>query len=331
MDNGMNSIQSERVIVKNKVKKRIGCLLWITIFGAAYVLLTLWAQWTPPVKGIVVDVETGQPIEGVEIIRQGQGGTIAPTEKEYSWISCPNHTTTGKDGTFNIPGTFKSGFGGDVQFTPTVWINEIGLYADHTEYVCSKSPYGKTHPAIVDAKKPYKPTTNGWEEGRSPYGYAFYERRKLWFFRGYEYRIRLKRAETEEEWRAKCECALNVNFKFMQSEPAANWVFNDLVGYLERFPNGEKAGDIALILLDRLAIGDSRTNIDEELSSGELDSKKMELIMERNQKIIQVVSKVTPPSHPGVVVMFSDYEQRLESIKNCTLYLKEKLNKGDGK
>jgi|GEM_PF-3916609 hypothetical protein len=242
MDNGMNSIQNYSASAKNKTRKLKGCLLWFLIVAIVYVLLTLWAQWTPPVRGIVVDAETGKPIEGVEIIRQGQGGTIAPTEKEYSWTSCPNNTTTSKDGTFNIPGTLKSGLKGEIQLTPTVWIDELALYADHREYVCSNSPYGKTHPAMVDAKKPYKPTINGWEEARSPYGYAFYERRRLWFFRGYEYRIRINKADTEEEWRAKCECAMNANFKFMQSEPTDKWLFDDLVGYLERFPDGEKAG-----------------------------------------------------------------------------------------
>ena len=82
MENGMNSIQSHDAYAKNKTRKRKGCLLWFLVVALAYVLLTLWAQWTPPVRGVVVDAETGQPIPNAEIIRISRD-TILISRKGY--------------------------------------------------------------------------------------------------------------------------------------------------------------------------------------------------------------------------------------------------------
>lgn len=315
MDNGMNSIKNHDASAKNKTRKRKGCLLWFLVVALAYVLLTLWAQWTPPVRGVVVDAETGQPIPNAEIIREGLGGSFFLEPRMWGWEESAKTDGRGK---FSIGGTLKlsnAPLGGIDVPIPIKFINKVDLYVYHPDYVTSFTEIEIGKVGFTDRVVTRKE--------------SFEEKRIL--YESMRFKIKLTKPKTERDWVEKCDQDIRSYMQFQNQHRVDEWLFNDLVGYLERYPNGEKAGEYALLLLDRLAIGDSRANIDEEFRSGELDLEKIKLIIERNLRIIEAVSKVTPPSHPGVVVTFSDYNQRLEFVKNCTFYLQGKYGKGGDK
>ena len=304
MDNGMNSIQNDGVLLKEKAKKRKGCLLWLLVIGIAYVLLTLWAQWTPSVRGIVVDAETGKPIEGVEIIRQGQGGTIFPTEKVGAFVSDANDAKTDCNGFFKIRGTVRER-SGLIVLAPAAWIDEIILCANYPDYICSKSPYARTLPGDVSGRRAYIETHEGWEKSKPSYGKGYYERRRCWLFGGYEFIVHLVKARSEEDWRKKCECVLGINEGCVKIDLTEKWLFDDIVGYLERFPEGEKAGEYLC-----KAISSSLVRHERKKKLTKADKTKF---VNEASILLHLSEKVKSPKAPWSLSV--EYDMRLKELK----------------
>jgi len=57
--------------------------------------------------------------------------------------------------------------------------------------------------------------------------------------KGYVLTVKMKRATSEEAWRLKCDLTILAKEEGFGTD---EWVFNDLTGYLQRWPDGKKAG-----------------------------------------------------------------------------------------
>ncbi|MEW6758689.1 MAG: hypothetical protein AB1347_10750 [Acidobacteriota bacterium] len=129
-------------------------------------------------------------------------------------------------------------------------------------------------------------------EGRSRSGFAFHLERKGTFWLGYCYRIEMERAETQEQWEAKCAATLSLSGRYAPREIADEWVFQDLTRYLERWPQGEKAGEYFSSLLST-ALLETCESLEEDLRSGTLRRNDAELYLRRNAEILRLSAYVS--------------------------------------
>ncbi len=239
MDNGMNSIQNDGVLVKEKAKKRNGCFLLTSTIGILIVLFGIYLfcvlrnQWTPVVEGIIVDTETGLPLEGVAIVRQGWGSHFLGEHPQGE--SSPGYTTTGKDGLFYIPGTFRDYYG---DFTPFYLLPTRGIKATRLSVYCQNCVGADCLIKLDNLEVQQK-------------GHSAVLKVKRGTFKNMELIIKLKKATDEGDWIEKCHLTYYQKLQYYHKSPdlikwnipADEWLYNDIRTYLERFPDGEKSGE----------------------------------------------------------------------------------------
>ncbi len=287
------------------------------------------ARRTPAVSGKVVDIETGEPIKGADVSVQVFGfpsDPIAAIASPPKWQLAGDMLKTDSQGSFSFPSQVPPLK--DSGVSPLSYI----IWGPDEQIGLGINVFSKEHITVSSQTDGFEWTTDELylhgpkqENGEN----AIIVSRKKIKEHEYQYTIKIKRAVTEMEWESKC--GMTILHTGLGMEPDSEWLFRDLVGYLERYPEGKKAGDYALLLLDRIAKGDSPRNIDEEIDKKYLDKRLAKRIVERNQKILEVTSKIASPEYPRVVLTFSNYNKRRESVKKCTLYLQEKLLSGDEK
>ncbi len=198
-----------------------------------YNVLAFVFMWCPPVRGVVVDISTGKPIEGAIVQKFGEGPVLFPSEHiEGLWIDgAKAQGLTSADGRFAFPAAavrprLRNSNWLEALF-PFEWLNTIRVRVWQKDHIGVDSDrhgmwWLQDNPA--DSK-----------------GYCKVIRYRLPFF-GYHYKIFLKRAVTEKEWVMKIG---SVNLGGIDAKEAAEQerLFHDLTGYLERWPQGEKAGE----------------------------------------------------------------------------------------
>lgn len=287
------------------------------------------ARRTPAVAGKVVDIETGEPIKGADVSVQVFGfpsNPIAAIASPPKWQLAGDMLKTDSQGSFSFPSQVPP-----LEDSGVSWWSYI-LWGPNKQTGIGVNVYTKDHITVASDSEGFEWKLDDFYEtyfrGENNEKLVTVERERKGE-RSFEYTIKVKTAKTERDWEIKCKDT--ILHTGLGREPDETWVFNDLVGYLERFPEGEKAGDYVLLLLDRIAHGDSEANIDWGVSSGELDQKAIPILIKRNEKIIELASKITPTNHPGEVVTFSNYEQRIKSVKNCTFYLKKMCVSGEAR
>lgn len=118
---------------------------------------------------------------------------------------------------------------------PLQWINSVSLSVYTPEHITSqvREDVWRTPGSVR-----YVPEGDGWYAYRTQY--AVFKRNSL-FLRGYEYRIELQKARDEKEWEEKCRVSQQA--MCFDQETQDRWVFNDFTTYLERWPEGGKAGE----------------------------------------------------------------------------------------
>ncbi len=287
-----------------------------------YNVLAFILMWCPPVRGVVLDIETNRPIAGAIVQKSGVGPFVFYSESPGGARTGGAHAqaVTDGEGRFSFAGAFAhpaprthSWF--DVLW-PLQWLDTIGIKVWHRDYIGASS------------------FAEGlwWKARPADHSQTYCEiRRSRIPVLGFRYIILLRKAATEPEWRVKIG---SVNLGGIEGGQAVEQerLFDDLTGYLERWPRGEKAGEYLLILMDQIADGDSPANIDYGLRGGELSKAAIPIILKRNRAILDLASRINPPQEPHrVVVTFANYEQRLEAIRQCTSYLETISSKGGGK
>jgi hypothetical protein len=275
--------QTEPLTVEAPKKKKHGCLMWFGILAGIYILLTLWMQWTPPVRGVVVDAETGEPIPGVEIIRQGNGGAISG----IGIVSTAGCKQTHENGRFSIWGTLESTMSTWWSYFVPIWsIERIQLYIYHPDYVTSFTEVEIGRIGLTDR---IVCNHESFEEGR-----VLYESMR--------FKIKLAKPKTERDWSEKCGQAVRSYMEFQDHYGVDGWLFNDLVGYLERYPRGEKAWDYFTQLFPLTGGDYERRDIKTAYLEGKYTKKDVEEIYRRNKKLIELSEKVKEPDEYREVV-----------------------------
>ena len=128
---------------------------------------------------------------------------------------------------------------------------------------------------------------------------------------GFDYSINLKRAVSEQEWIQKCTWTINVSAS--REEPFQTWLFNDLTGYLEKWPEGEKAGDYMYAAL-KTGLLLSPERITELMREGKLTLQSLEMYRTRNESLLRISGQVKHPALSDIDKPFYDHEvDQLES------------------
>ena len=135
---------------------------------------------------------------------------------------------------------------------------------------------------------------------------------------GFQYRLLVKRAVTQEDWEKKC--ALTKQIASSQGEPYRTWLFNDLTGYLERWPQGEKAGGCMEAALST-GMGASCGYIRDELTTGRITIGQLRVYQERNALLLDLGRRVPPPALDGI--RYKSYVSSLESLEKTNKCIEE--------
>jgi len=229
-------------------KRRPGCLAglflwpfrgrwWVKTLKLTLVAVILYNviafifMWCPPVRGVVVDIDTGKPIQGAIVQKSASGPFLIYSEGPSGARTggADAQMVTGPDGRFSFPGAFahptrKDTAAFDV-YWPFQWLDSIDLSVWQRDYIGASS---------------FK--IGMWWFRESPErseGYCRVERYRIPFL-GYRYRILLKKPATEAEWQVKIG-SVDLGGGVKRDEQEQQRLFDDLTGYLERWPHGDHA------------------------------------------------------------------------------------------
>ena len=283
---------------------------------AGCVALVGWMQWCPSIKGVVLDKETGKPVAGAEIVRIGQGPLLLSAESHVFYDSEAGSARTDAQGRFQIKGTARNA-GGSFVTLPPGWVSSVALNVYAEDYIPAEiheNVWGE------HGQPPrYTATGGGWEEASS--GQAVVKRRRS-FFRGYQYVVELVKPKSEEDWQEKCRITTLFHDLYVPREFSDRWLFNDLTGYLERWPEGEKAGEyLGMAMFTALVAHEQSKNPgrEEERRFHEEDAKLLNLALSAQKST----------GHNGYNMY--GWEENLPLVKAEYQELSRILGRGEGK
>jgi hypothetical protein len=195
-----------------------------------------WVLHYPAVGGLVVDQSTGQAIAGAEVYKAAEG-YVFPQERDRLVRGGVGNVVVPVKGTFSFRGGVGLRWGSMCLFQyvdrVALWVyakDHIPVELSEANNVTAESLRGGVYGKLF--KK-----DGDWEVFPSPYG-TF--RRRHGFLRGWIYKIEMVKTVSQEHWEAKCDRTLSLASESPSgtTEHSAEnaWLFNDLTGYLERWP-----------------------------------------------------------------------------------------------
>lgn len=261
-----------------------------------YNIVTFCVMWCPPVRGVVLDIDTQEPIKGAIVQKYGEGPLLLPTEHSGGlWVDgAKDQAVTGANGRF----TFRaravrrkpSEAGWSEALFPLVWLDTVRVRVWQKDYIG------------VDSDR------HGmwWSQDEPPAskGSCLVVRVRMPFF-GYYYKILLKRALTKEQWTTKINSVSLGNIDAEEADEQER-LFCDLTGYLERWPEGEMAGEyLGMAMFSALVQHEQATN------AGKQDVRRF---MKEDKLLLDLAKKVPKPAKPSGY-MTNDYVSNLEQVK----------------
>lgn len=272
-------------------------LLVLLVGEGALQILFQYQRRCPPVSGVVVDRDTGRPIAGAFVTRQMLGmsrnplyylgGSSGPTPLlPFAGV------LTNPEGRFSFPAdrtVMKVSESGD----PFIYVygpdirQAIRLVVYSPEYIPVRSQeegfdWKKEEWLSLDQEHTHDMRNPKWKVV-GPTGFSVTRSGSLWT--GYQYRIEMIKAVTEAQWEEKCHETWLLNSLYIPKSISDEWLFNDLTGYLERWPQGEKAAEYYSLVWETAALGGC-SYLREELASGELTKAHLRTLCDRAEKII---------------------------------------------
>jgi hypothetical protein len=198
------------------------------------------ARRTPTVSGRVVDIETGEPIKDTDVLVKIYGfpsDPIAAFASPPKWLLASGILKTDSEGKFSFPSQVPP-----LEDSGVSWLSYL-LWGPDEQIGIGVDAFPKEYITVASEsegfdwnKDPYFFTGYNGENDKSNICVSRQELEK----QGFEYLIETKKAITEKDWQIKChETILHY---YSPTEKGTEWLFRDLVGYLEKYPNGEKAG-----------------------------------------------------------------------------------------
>ena len=295
-----------------RIRRVIASLIGIYLF---FVVITIWC---PPVRGIVVDAQTGKRIAGVQVHLQSRGVSLLGVEagNMVLWGKMLK-TTTGADGRFSFRGNaarsrLDEGSFLDV-FSPFQWITRVQLTVWAPGYgtrIISMPSYFFL---------PWWAETNvsrKWSANRL--------RIPVWGFRT---KILIDKPSGEEEWRKQCDFTIFAKEEGFASD---SWVFNDLTGYLHRWPQGKKARKYFESLLGTGLI-DSCQTLQEDWDNGKIKRSELEAQLKRSKTILSLHQKVAIVKEPIAAYSEQREIELLMKTVPCAEKLLQKANQEKGR
>ena len=152
-----------------------------------YNVLAFYVMWCPPVKGVVLDIDTGKPIAGAIVQKSGEGPVMLPAEQERYAEGAEAQALTGPNGRFSLPpGTVRLGPGqySWLAFILPAWFNTVHVRVWQKDYIG------------VDSSK-----EGLWWRRDKPYrvkGYCKVKRCRIPIL-GFRYKILLRKPVTEAD------------------------------------------------------------------------------------------------------------------------------------
>ena len=270
-------------------------LRWVVIAALAvsclYAFYMVWVLHYPAIRGVVVDQTTGQAIPGAEIYTTAQG-YVFPQEKAVLDMNGGSHAAVASGGMFSFSGGVGMRWG---LFWPLQYVNGAGLEVYAREYMPIEfSEVNRITPGS------WRPTTceetfrkeGDWEVFSSVYGTL--KRRRL-FLRGWTYRIEMIKAVSQEQWEKKCHETELLNSLYVPKEISDEWLFDDLTGYLERWPEGEKAGEHYKLLCETANLVPCNPYERDDFVKGRLTRARLQTYCARAAKIIALAEGFSKP------------------------------------
>jgi|GEM_PF-5007693 len=278
---------------------------WARLTVALLVLYNLYACVTmrrPPVWGRVVNMETGRPIAGAEVYVEAAYAVLGPGGPAGPGGSGLGHGTTSASGFFFIPAK------GHLVVGPW-WTLATGLGVYSPDYVtCATEREGI------------------WARGNScrPSRYA-----KVWWLRipivGHVCCVAIARAETEEQWRQKCETTIQVR-ELSRYEHTDQWLLNDLTGYLRKWPEGKDSERFLSALFDTAYLC-TPDRIEDDLSSRRLTKADLVMLYKRDMLILEKLRQIplASPEKKQQMPGLSAKDQKFleQSVQNLQRYVEE--------
>lgn len=289
-----------------------------------YNVVTFVLMWCPPVQGIVLDIDTHRPIEGALVQKQGLGPFAFPAMTQAGGRTGGGEAErhTDPQGRFSFPGVFAhpthqthAWFG---VLWPFQWLDTIDLTVWHPGYI-----------GVSSLKEGF-----WWraDKPRSSGGYCMVSRYRIPLL-GFRYTILLRRPETESEWQVKIG-SVNLGGLEGGQKTEEERLFNDLTGYLERWPKGEKAGEYYKLVWETASLVPCNPHEREDFARGELGRERLQIYCYRAAKII-ALAEGFPKTPLGMTE--ESFKQDLQEERNqlsCGKELLEQkrgLGKGAGK
>ncbi len=201
---------------------------------------------------------------------------------------------TGPDGRFSFPGAFAHPTRKDTSafdvYWPFQWLDSIDLSVWQRDYIGASS---------------FK--IGMWWFRESPErseGYCRVERYRIPFL-GYRYRILLKKPATEAEWQVKIS-SVDLGGGVKRNEQEQQRLFDDLTGYLERWPKGEKAGEY-MYRAFKTGLLYSPARIKELMREGQFNQAQLREYAKRNEILVALSQKVARPALSQIDAQFYDH------------------------
>jgi hypothetical protein len=314
----MNESREELVIPRPGRLRRFLCwwtrgTSWIRAGKVLLTLLVLYNLYAcvtlrrPPIHGVVVDAETGQPLAGVEICAAARFTVLVPVETADRQRGGGGLGVTDKKGRFSLPSAscvwWHASEGADEPilwgfFIPK-WMNEIELHVYDSNYMTQN--FGAPPSFLIPYFAP---------PGATP---AFHRWRVPFF--GYYYKIVLQKPRDESQWRQKSNNTLMAS-QYLPGAIAQRWLFNDLTGYLERWPEGEKAATYFSALLGTGLIESCET-LKQDWGSKEITREALQIYYERNKKILGIAARVQMEKEPIRKKSEEEEMQAMQDLVPC--------------
>ena len=260
-----------------RFRKIIG---WLS---AGYLLFVCVAIWCPRVRGVVVDARTGRPVPDAQILVRPAGFFMLAVEAGNEALEGKTLSArTSSTGRFSVPGSAVRPWpweaGALNVFSPLQWIT-------HVQIAVWAPGYGTK---VIEI--PSYAVVPWWRKSGDREGWNVSRLRlPVW---GFWVHMALRKPEGEKEWRRVCGQAVTAHAEGIIPD---EWLFNDLTGYLERWPQGEMAGEYYKLLWETANLAPCNPYEREDFLRGVVTRERLQTYCDRAAKIIALSEMLEKP------------------------------------
>ncbi len=273
---------------------------------------------TPEVRGVVLDAESGKPVVGADVgvtVFGFPSNPLAGMASPPRWALTGEMLTTTSDGTFILPSRCPSPESSGVS-----WLSYL-LWGPMQKRSIGILVYAPEDIPLISEADGFDWTTDPWVAAASAgSGSAVKVTRTGSLKAGFRYTLHVRRAVTQKDWESKC--ALTKQVASSHGEPYQTWLFNDLTGYLERWPQGQKAGEYLGLAMFTALVMHERAN-----TPTPSDTQRF---LTEDKRLLDLAGRIPRPEKP-LGYATSDYATNLEEVRQEYERLRRSHEEGKGR